>query len=83
MQYITIKELAVLYGVSETTFHEYLNNHRAQLQQLATTYTNSKGKLARRRFLNPAQLDLIINKALQNPPMGYNFDGKQLIKIDS
>ena len=75
------KLLFQLYGMGQSTFHDYLHAHRAMINELATKRISYTGKLVQcKSSYNASQLKYLIEKVFGDSPEGYIFDGKTLIK---
>jgi len=75
------KQLATIYGMSESSLHSILQPHRDKLKELATKYFDQrKQKVVVRRDYNSQQLQYIISEIIKDMPLGYNFDGNTLIQ---
>lgn len=78
----TPQKLIKLYKMSESVYHEYLQQHRKKLNELADTRVKSNGKVIRSRRYNTEQLALLLT-VFGDAPEGYEFDGKTFIKLES
>lgn len=77
---INAKQLAIMYQMGYSTFQKYLANHRNQLRALATQRTGRNGNTILSQNFNSRQLNYIVETIMGDPPFGYRFNGKILVK---
>ena len=83
MRKINIKELCTMYGLTRSTFDNYVRAHKEELSKLAIKYKNNKGKIVDSRYYNQEQLHYIVYNILKDEnPIGFKFDGKSFVKIN-
>jgi hypothetical protein len=76
---MTLKELAALYDISETTFWRYRKEWEEAIDKAAKRYTIGN-KTVKKKDLSKEQIKIIV--ALMNdPPEGYKIVRGLLIKI--
>lgn len=77
---MTLKDLANLYNISESTFWRYRESFKTEFDQLASRYT-FKNKEFKRTDLNKKQITFLVTSVMQDPPEGYKLKRGKLIKL--
>lgn len=77
---MTLKDLATLYNISESTFWRYRESFKTEFDQLATRYF-FRNKEFKRNNLNNKQIAFLVTSVMQDPPEGYRLKHGKLIKL--
>lgn len=77
---MTLKDLAALYDISETTFWRYRKEWQEAIDKAAKRYTIGN-KTVRKQDLSKAQIKIIV-ELMKDPPEGYKLVRGLLIKIN-
>ena len=77
---INASQLADIYNMSHSSYHELLYPHRKKLNAMVKYKTNRKGKKVKPQNYNAEQLQYLIKNVLGDTPLGYSFNGRTLIQ---
>lgn len=77
---MTLKDLATMYKISESTFWRYRESFKTEFDQLASRYTFKNNEF-KRTNLNKKQIIFLVTEVMQDPPEGYKLKRGKLIKL--